>query len=39
VEWLFLHGLLHLAGHDDATEAGAAAMDRRARRALQRAGG
>jgi probable rRNA maturation factor len=34
LEWLFLHGLLHLLGHDDETEAQAEEMNERARRAL-----
>lgn len=34
VEWLFVHGVLHLLGHDDATDAEAAEMTRRARRVL-----
>jgi probable rRNA maturation factor len=33
VEWLFLHGMLHLLGHDDETDEGAAEMDWRARAA------
>jgi probable rRNA maturation factor len=32
VEWLFLHGALHLLGHDDETEAQLEEMIRRARR-------
>jgi len=36
IEWLFLHGALHLLGYDDETEAQAAEMDRRAHRALER---
>jgi probable rRNA maturation factor len=35
VEWLFLHGLLHLLGYDDATDEEAEEMNRRARRALE----
>jgi probable rRNA maturation factor len=35
--WLFLHGALHLLGHDDDTDEGAAAMDRRARAVLEHA--
>lgn len=34
IEWLFLHGTLHLLGYDDETEEQAAEMDRRAYRAL-----
>lgn len=37
IEWLFLHGALHLLGYDDETEAQAEEMDRRAHRALERA--
>jgi len=33
VEWLFLHGALHLLGYDDSTDEEADEMDRRARRA------
>ena len=36
VEWLFLHGLLHLAGYDDDTDEGAEEMNERARGALKR---
>lgn len=36
VEWLFLHGALHLLGYDDATDEQAQEMDRRARAALDR---
>jgi probable rRNA maturation factor len=32
VEWLFLHGCLHLLGYDDETDEQADEMDRRARR-------
>jgi probable rRNA maturation factor len=34
VEWLFLHGALHLLGYDDETDEQAAEMDRRAQAAL-----
>jgi probable rRNA maturation factor len=34
LEWLFLHGCLHLLGYDDQTDAGADSMRRRARRVL-----
>lgn len=34
--WLFLHGMLHLFGYEDDTDAGAAAMDEQARAALGR---
>ncbi len=37
IEWLFLHGLLHLLGYDDATDEQAAEMDRRARQVLEHA--
>jgi len=37
VAWLFLHGALHLLGYGDETREGAAAMDRRARAALEAA--
>jgi probable rRNA maturation factor len=33
VEWLFLHGALHLLGYDDDTDEQAEEMNRRARRA------
>jgi probable rRNA maturation factor len=36
IEWLFLHGTLHLLGYDDETEAQSDEMDRRAHRALER---
>lgn len=36
VEWLFLHGALHLLGYDDETEEQAAEMDRHAQAALDR---
>jgi probable rRNA maturation factor len=36
IEWLFLHGLLHLAGYDDETDEGAEEMNERARAALKR---
>lgn len=36
VEWLFLHGALHLLGYDDETDEQAAEMDRRAQAALDR---
>lgn len=39
VEWLFLHGALHLLGYDDETEEQAAEMDRRALAALARLDG
>lgn len=39
IEWLFLHGILHLLGYDDETEEQAEEMDRRAHRALQRLDG
>jgi probable rRNA maturation factor len=35
VEWLFLHGLLHLLGREDETDEGAEDMNRRARRVLE----
>jgi probable rRNA maturation factor len=38
VEWLYLHGLLHLLGYDHPTDAAAAEMDARARAALEAAG-
>jgi probable rRNA maturation factor len=38
IEWLFLHGLLHLLGYDHQTEEQGEAMDSRARLALDRAG-
>jgi probable rRNA maturation factor len=34
IEWLFLHGALHLLGYDDETDEQAEEMDRRARAAL-----
>lgn len=34
MEWLFLHGGLHLLGYDDETDAGAEEMNTRARRVL-----
>lgn len=34
LEWLFLHGLLHLAGYDDETDEEAEVMNVRARAAL-----
>jgi probable rRNA maturation factor len=34
VEWLFLHGLLHLLGYDDSTDEEAEEMNRRAGEAL-----
>lgn len=34
VEWLFLHGSLHLLGYDDETDEQAAEMDQRAQAAL-----
>jgi probable rRNA maturation factor len=37
IEWLFLHGTLHLLGYDDETEAQSAEMDRLAHRALEHA--
>lgn len=36
IEWLFLHGLLHLVGYEDDTDEQAELMTRRARRALAR---
>ena len=36
IEWLFLHGLLHLAGYEDETDEQAEEMNRRARAALAR---
>jgi probable rRNA maturation factor len=36
IEWLFLHGALHLLGYDDETDEQAAEMDRRAQAALDR---
>lgn len=38
IEWLFLHGLLHLVGYDDETDEGAEEMNERARQALGRLG-
>lgn len=38
LEWLFLHGILHLLGYDDSTDAEAEEMNRRARRALANMG-
>lgn len=35
IEWLLLHGALHLLGYDHPNDAAAAAMDQRARQALQ----
>ncbi|MBI3912133.1 MAG: rRNA maturation RNase YbeY [Armatimonadetes bacterium] len=35
VAWLFLHGVLHLLGYDDATAAEAREMDQRAHRILE----
>ena len=37
IEWLFLHGALHLLGYDDETEAQAEEMNRRARAVLRSA--
>ncbi len=34
IEWLFLHGCLHLLGYEDETEEGSQEMDRRAHLAL-----
>jgi probable rRNA maturation factor len=39
IEWLFLHGSLHLLGYDDETEEQAALMDRRASLARQTVAG
>jgi probable rRNA maturation factor len=39
IEWLFLHGSLHLLGYDDETEDQLEEMNRRARMALERAEG
>jgi len=39
VEWLLLHGVLHLLGYDDATPAGLAGMIRRQEGALAAAAG
>jgi probable rRNA maturation factor len=36
LEWLFLHGALHLLGYDDETDEQAEAMNRRAEIALRR---
>src|SRR5437870_2257687 len=36
IEWLFLHGALHLLGYEDETDAQAEEMNRRARRAQER---
>lgn len=36
IEWLFLHGALHLIGYDDETDEQAEVMNQRARRALER---
>lgn len=36
LEWLFLHGCLHLLGYDDETDEGAEEMNVRARAALDR---
>jgi probable rRNA maturation factor len=36
IEWLFLHGALHLLGYDDETDEQAEEMDRRAQAALDR---
>ena len=36
IEWLFLHGALHLLGYDDETDEDALVMDRRARAVLAR---
>lgn len=38
VEWLFLHGVLHLLGYDDDTDEQAEEMNRRARAVLEVAG-
>lgn len=35
IEWLFLHGALHLLGYDDETDEGAEEMNARARRVLE----
>ena len=35
IEWLFLHGCLHLLGYEDETEEGSQEMDRRAHLALE----
>jgi len=37
VEWLFMHGVLHLLGYEDETDEEADEMDRRARLARERA--
>ncbi len=39
VEWLFLHGALHLLGYDDETEEQEGEMNRRAREVLSRLNG
>lgn len=36
IEWLYIHGLLHLVGYDDSTEEEAEEMNRRARLVLER---
>jgi probable rRNA maturation factor len=36
VEWLFLHGALHLLGYEDETDAQAEVMNRKARRVQER---
>ncbi len=36
VEWLYVHGLLHLVGYDDSTDEEAEEMNRRARIVLER---
>lgn len=38
IEWLLLHGVLHLLGHDDATPEGLADMIRRQRAILEAEG-
>jgi probable rRNA maturation factor len=38
LEWLFLHGALHLLGYDDTTDEEAEEMNRRARAALDNLG-
>jgi probable rRNA maturation factor len=35
VEWLLAHGMLHLLGYDDETEAGAACMEARGRAVME----
>lgn len=35
IEWLLVHGLLHLLGYEDETEAGAAQMEARGRAVIE----